>query len=348
MKKSTSGQVQKSIKRSPGGGKVQVAKHRKKEETDISEDEDSALTSINDTAEDSDDNYVSDVPKTTGTTTGTKKSAVKAGARQQARPKVDEEKENTKRVKIGDKSKLPDSESHKNTISEKISAHGKSDAPRKKSPDFRDGEKGDDENMELDSDMSIVLNEVLKRQRKSKSTPKGKLSISTSKSSKTSKTTKTADLSPDEVEIKTLQSQLSKCGIRKIWGVILKEYGSDAKAKIRHLKGMLKDVGMEGRFSEAKARAIKETRELEADLAAVKEGDAKWGMGREVRSQKGSERKKMSETSDDDEDENEDKDGDEDEAARRGRSAGQKPPARFARAKMDLAFLGDEESDSDD
>ena len=40
---------------------------------------------------------------------------------------------------------------------------------------------------------------------------------------------------------------------------------------------MLKDVGMEGRFSEQKATAIKERRELAADLEAVQEGAKQWG-----------------------------------------------------------------------
>ncbi|CRK43447.1 hypothetical protein BN1723_016185, partial [Verticillium longisporum] len=42
---------------------------------------------------------------------------------------------------------------------------------------------------------------------------------------------------------------------------------------------MLRDAGMDGRFSEARAREIKERRELEADLEAVKEMDAAWGIG---------------------------------------------------------------------
>ncbi|KAJ2981709.1 hypothetical protein NQ176_g1863 [Zarea fungicola] len=81
---------------------------------------------------------------------------------------------------------------------------------------------------------------------------------------------------PQEAEIKKLQSQLTKCGVRKLWHHELKDC-HDARSKIRHLKKMLADIGMEGRFSEAKAREIKETRELLADAEAAQEMDRLWG-----------------------------------------------------------------------
>ncbi|CAD0040913.1 unnamed protein product [Aureobasidium pullulans] len=40
---------------------------------------------------------------------------------------------------------------------------------------------------------------------------------------------------------------------------------------------MLKDAGMDGRYSEQKANTIKERRELEADLEAVQQGNKQWG-----------------------------------------------------------------------
>ncbi|KAF2152496.1 hypothetical protein K461DRAFT_313178 [Myriangium duriaei CBS 260.36] len=96
--------------------------------------------------------------------------------------------------------------------------------------------------------------------------------------SKPAKTSKDADLSPDEQEIKRLQGWLIKCGIRKMWHKELAPYDSN-KAKIKHLKGMLEDAGMTGRYSQEKATAIKEQRELAADLEAVQEGNKTWGMG---------------------------------------------------------------------
>ena len=87
---------------------------------------------------------------------------------------------------------------------------------------------------------------------------------------------KSPDLDPDAEEIKRLQSWLIKCGIRKMWGRELKPYETP-KAKIRHLREMLSDAGMTGRFSAEKASQIREARELQADLKAVQEGAKHWG-----------------------------------------------------------------------
>ncbi|ROT37958.1 hypothetical protein SODALDRAFT_279031 [Sodiomyces alkalinus F11] len=167
---------------------------------------------------------------------------------------------------------------------------------------------------------------------------------------------------PDDAEVKKLQSQLVKCGVRKIWGIELKQYGDDARAKVRHLKDMLRDIGMPGRFSEAKAREIKERRELEADLEAVTAMNVTWGAsdsrgGRPTRG-RGRLKKVPKEPSSDENDgeaveegknarkvgdgDGSDDNEDEDEAPAvsakaRGRS----------RAQADLAFLGDDDEDSD-
>jgi hypothetical protein len=81
---------------------------------------------------------------------------------------------------------------------------------------------------------------------------------------------------PNAEEVKRLQGWLVKCGIRKVWGKELAPYSSP-REKIAHLKQMLKDVGMDGRYSVEKARQIKEQRELAADLEAVKDFDERWG-----------------------------------------------------------------------
>jgi hypothetical protein len=84
------------------------------------------------------------------------------------------------------------------------------------------------------------------------------------------------DLDPQEAEIKRLQGWLVKCGIRKLWHKELASYDT-SRAKINHLKDMLKDVGMDGRYSVEKASKIKEQRELAAELDAVQEGAKRWG-----------------------------------------------------------------------
>lgn len=126
-----------------------------------------------------------------------------------------------------------------------------------------------------ESEMSAVLDEAPKPKRKRRSAGSEK-----PKSKKTgiSKGIKATELptDPDVEEIKRLQGWLVKCGIRKLWHRELAPYDT-AKAKIRHLKEMLTDAGMTGRFSIEKATQIREERELKADLEAVQAGAKQWG-----------------------------------------------------------------------
>ncbi|RDW86753.1 putative transcriptional regulator [Aspergillus mulundensis] len=125
-----------------------------------------------------------------------------------------------------------------------------------------------------ESEMSVVLDEEPqpKRQRQKKST--GAASAKGKK--KTPAKAKDADLDANQAEIKRLQGWLIKCGIRKMWARELAPYDTP-KAKIKHLKDMLKDVGMEGRYSLEKAKQIKEERELREDIEMVQEEAKRWG-----------------------------------------------------------------------
>lgn len=132
------------------------------------------------------------------------------------------------------------------------------------------------------SEMSMVLDEVPKprSKRKSSELDKGpsKKKSKTSKAPKAPKAPK-AEISadPDAEEIKRLQGWLIKCGIRKMWYKELQSYDTP-KAKVRHLKEMLAEAGMTGRYSVEKASQIREERELKADLDAVQAGNKQWGM----------------------------------------------------------------------
>ncbi|KAJ6786471.1 hypothetical protein PWT90_06509 [Aphanocladium album] len=161
---------------------------------------------------------------------------------------------------------------------------------------------------------------------------------------------------PLEAEVKKLQVQLNKCGIRKLWHNELKGC-DDARAKIRHLKKMLADIGMEGRFSEAKAREIKETRELLADAEAAQEMNRLWGMDSGGRKSRNKSRGVKVIESDGSDAENgdshggDDDDGEEEETKGNGKGDDDEDEdvsfaARRRRAHADLAFLGDD-SDSD-
>ena len=137
----------------------------------------------------------------------------------------------------------------------------------------------EDKAKESESEMSIVLDEdpkAAKKKRRRKSESKQP----TSGKAKTSKARKSSEGpgDPDAEEIKRLQGWLIKCGIRKMWYKELAPHDG-SKAKIKHLKEMLADAGMSGRYSKEKADSIREERELKADLEAVQQGDKAWGKG---------------------------------------------------------------------
>jgi hypothetical protein len=124
-----------------------------------------------------------------------------------------------------------------------------------------------------EDEFSDVLDEPpTKKQRKSSTTAKPK-SVPKPKAPK-AKPTK--DLTPQEAEIKQLQSHLVSCGVKKVWARYLAQYDTP-KAKISHLKELLRDVGMDGRYTLEKAQKIKAQRELAAELDAVQEGAKNWG-----------------------------------------------------------------------
>ena len=125
-----------------------------------------------------------------------------------------------------------------------------------------------------ESEMSVVLDEdpkLKKKRQKSEAKPKTKKPEAT----KARKSTDGFE-DPGLEEIKRLQGWLIKCGIRKMWHKELAPY-DNPKGKIKHLKQMLTDVGMTGRYSKEKAEQIREECELKADLEAVQEGDKAWG-----------------------------------------------------------------------
>ncbi|KAI1339704.1 hypothetical protein F5Y15DRAFT_381783, partial [Xylariaceae sp. FL0016] len=144
------------------------------------------------------------------------------------------------------------------------------------------------------------------------------------------------EVTGDEAEIKKLQGQLVKCGVRKIWGIELKKCDG-SRDKIRHLRNMLRDVGMDGRFSEAKAREIKEKRELMGELEAVNEMNELWGLeGRGHRASRSrGVKKSLKEESDDDEVKTENDEDDDEEPETKANS-------RVSKRMADLAFLGDD------
>ena len=126
-----------------------------------------------------------------------------------------------------------------------------------------------------ESEMSELIDEEPKPKRRGRKSGSAKPKTKNPEGSKPKRTSE-QPTDPDAEEIKKLQGWLVKCGIRKIWGKELAPYDKP-KAKIRHLREMLAEAGMTGRYSTEKANQIKEERELRADLEAVQEGNKHWG-----------------------------------------------------------------------
>ncbi|KAI0692505.1 hypothetical protein BC835DRAFT_1356959 [Cytidiella melzeri] len=75
--------------------------------------------------------------------------------------------------------------------------------------------------------------------------------------------------SPEDQEVKRLKSTVVACGVHKVWSREFKDIAEDKAAQIRRLKEMLVDLGMSGRVSMEKAKAIKQKRELAQELEDV-------------------------------------------------------------------------------
>jgi hypothetical protein len=193
-----------------------------------------------------------------------------------------------KRRKVESESELSDADDLSSTNSvEKApskprkpskAAKPKLKAPKSVSDDSKDDKTAANDEAS-DSDLSSLIDEApapKSRSKNKKSEPKSKGGSKGKKPAAAKPKKSQDDDDPDQAEIKKMQMWLGKCGIRKVWGAYLKPYET-SKAKINHLKSMLSDVGMTGRYSEAKAQQIKESRELAADLEAVQEMDQRWG-----------------------------------------------------------------------
>ncbi|KAL5428841.1 hypothetical protein PMIN07_010772 [Paraphaeosphaeria minitans] len=127
-----------------------------------------------------------------------------------------------------------------------------------------------------DSDLSSVIDDSpVKKRKRNTEKPATAAKGAKAKAQPKAKAAKTED-DPDQAEIKRLQGWLVKCGIRKVWGRELAKCDTP-KDKIRHLTGMLKDAGMDGKYSVEKAAKIKEQREFAKDLEEIQAGAAAWG-----------------------------------------------------------------------
>lgn len=179
------------------------------------------------------------------------------------KPKKSVKKSKGKPVKAP--SKMPPAKSKKQPVKPDLSDDAHDSDEKKAEP-----QKPDEEDDGNSSELSSVIDEPNPPKRKFKAKNDG------AKASSKSTSKPAAESDPNAEEIKRLQGWLAKCGIRKVWGKELKPFET-SKAKINHLKQLLADVGLTGRYSNEKAAQIKEARELAADIEAVQEGNERWG-----------------------------------------------------------------------
>ena len=117
-----------------------------------------------------------------------------------------------------------------------------------------------------ESEMSVLIDEPLKKKGRSKgrlktpdSTKPGKENKQPPAMNHKRKSNAEEAPDPDQEEIKRLQGWLVKCGIRKMWWKELQPFETP-REKITHLKDMLTEAGMVGRYSQEKAAHIREER----------------------------------------------------------------------------------------
>ncbi|KAJ4024316.1 hypothetical protein NW752_002884 [Fusarium irregulare] len=327
-------------KRSPKAKPAPKAKSKKaakKEESDAESEptESSELSELSDMSE-------VEKPQKKRKQAAPKKAAPKKAApKRKSKKAVSEDEDENEDVSMnsdaGTPSEKEDEVKNDESADEKakISAEAQNaDEGEEKSP-----AKGGEDKPVLDdeSELSDVLDEPPKPKRKKKEKKEG--ASKPAKAPKTAAKKSSVSDDPNTEEIKRLQGYLVKCGVRKLWHNELKQYGDDAKAKIRHLKKMLSDVGMDGRFSEAKAREIKERRELLAEVEAAQAMSSMWGVetsGRASRSKSKGKKIVESDGSDAENKDNNDNDDDDDDEGESSYAA------RRKRARADLAFLGDD------
>ena len=211
-------------------------------------------------------------------------SKTKKPAKQQSQEQAGPSKKKQKTESEESEAELSSPLSEIDSLVEAEETPKKSKKPRKpvekkpstsKKPAKKDVEEGENGAADSDDDLSSVIDDEPKPRRKSKGRDSQEPK---SKKTKTTKSKAATDEDPDQAEIKRLQGWLVKCGIRKVWGKELKPFETP-KAKIKHLKDMLTEAGMAGRYSVEKASQIKEARELAADIEAVQEGEKQWGTG---------------------------------------------------------------------
>ena len=257
------------------GGRARK-KSRVEEVVSEEEDESTALSDAPESEEDLEDSAseVEETPKKKRQQGKAAKGAQKPAKQvKKSAPKKETAKTNAK----------PKPKPTKKASSESELSDAPSEVPEESDNGVQPPAKPQQEEDDSSSELSSVIDdpEPVRKKSKSSKARNGDAKPPTKQRKSSTSSTKPkppAETDPSAEEIKRLQSWLVKCGIRKVWGKELKPFNTP-RAKISHLRALLADVGMTGRYSNEKAAQIKEARELAADIEAVKEGNERWGKG---------------------------------------------------------------------
>ncbi|KAL1407022.1 hypothetical protein Q8F55_006435 [Vanrija albida] len=84
-------------------------------------------------------------------------------------------------------------------------------------------------------------------------------------------------LSADEVRVNNLKKMVLACGVRKMWTKELADC-STPREQAKHIVSLLESLGIVGKPTLAKAKALKEQRELASELNDVKQFEASRGL----------------------------------------------------------------------
>jgi len=114
-----------------------------------------------------------------------------------------------------------------------------------------------------ESEMSVLIDAPVKKKAK-----KGRKAPEDAKK-ETKKKKSSSELSKHEETVKRLKSLVHACGVRKVWS---KEFQNLDKPlqQVKRLKEILTELGMDGRPTMDKAKAIKEKRDLAKELEDVR------------------------------------------------------------------------------
>lgn len=261
-------------KKRPSPSAEESRPRKKSRIENVKEEEEESSTALSEPPESDeveDEESEEEAPKKKKTTT--KAQQQKAG-KNTAKPAKGVKKAAPRKEKPKAKAKKPAT-----SESELSGAPSESADDKEEEAEAKPATKAQDDNDDTSSELSSVIDdpEPVKKRTKTKNGDT-KSSTKQRRSSTSTKSKSAAEPDPNKEEIKRLQGWLVKCGIRKVWGKELKPFDTP-KAKIAHLKELLSDVGMTGRYSTEKAAQIKEARELAADIEAVQEGNERWGKG---------------------------------------------------------------------